>query len=347
MSRNWFTPVFANFGLKLSALVISLGIWFYANSRLTDEVTFWAVVTINPPQGYALVYQSDTKARVTVSGPRSLVSRIRGEFMPVPLRLTTTLDERDLRDGQASLPMDKIWHGADLPERDLVQLRLRDADLKEVRVIASPLIERKLPVNVRASVQMAPGFVPAASPTATPAEVRVRGPALALNAMTGVDTQDLPLDNVLRDWERRVELRPEVAITLPTGEQAVVPFEVEPSTVTVNGSVAGEEQKEQRYPGVPLLQMSPPGFPYQAEFDKADSTVTVIVRASPTSLDKLEAAQIRAYVDLSPLASEQVAPGTSQPHRQPVQVQLPTGIPHGEARANPDHVIVVLKNLPH
>ena len=346
MSKSRSRPFFADFWLKLSALAISLGIWFYANSRLTDEITCRAVLAVSPPQGYALVYQSAKSVRITISGPRSLVSRLDREFMQVPLRVTANLNEHDLSAGQASLTMEQLWRRADIQERDLVQLKFRGASPGEVRVFASRLVERMLPVRVNVSVQTAPGFLLAASPTATPPEVLVRGPALAVEAMVKVETDELPLYDVRSDVQRPVSLRPEVAVALPTGEQVAVPLKMEPSGVTVNVSVAGEEQQEQRFANIRLLRMAPPDFPYQIEFGEADDMVTVVVKASPTNLRKLEPAQVRAYVDLSPLASEQIAPGTSAPYRERVHVRLPPGVVYGDARTEPDRVNILLKNAP-
>jgi len=346
MARGLLKPLFGDFWLKLSALIISLGIWFYANSRLSDEISLRAVLVIAPPPGHALVHQSAKSVRVTVSGPRSLISRLEREFVQTPLRLVAELGEHDLDAGWSTLRVEQLWPRADLPERDLVQLKFREARPAEVRAFASRLGERRLPVRVHASIQPAPGFRLLAPPTATPPEVLVQGPEVALEAMQTAETNELTAYDVRSDMQRPVGLRLEFPVVLANGEQVPVPLEMKPTSVTVNVSISGEEQQEQRFPGIRLLQMTPPGFPYEVELSEADSTVTVVVRASASNLKKLQPAQIRAYVDLTSLASEQIAPGASAPYRERVRVQLPPGLVHAEGRAEPERVNVLLKNVP-
>jgi YbbR domain-containing protein len=346
MARSLFRPLFADFWLKVSALIISLGIWFYANSRLTEEMSCLSVLEINPPQGYALVHQSDKSVRVTIAGPRSLISRLDREFMQVPLRLTANLREDELTDGQATLKVEDLWQRADIPEQDFVQLKFRGANPGTVRVFASRVVERTLPVRAHVSVELAPGFQQAASPTVTPPEVVVRGAAVAVADMRSIDTDELLLPDVRADVQQPVGLRTERTVALPTGEQVTVPIQATPPRVTVSVSVSGEELQEQRFPNVRLLQLMPRDFPYRVELAEAEDTVAVIVKASPTNLRKLQAGQVQAYVDLAPFASDQIPAGASAPEKVPVQVLLPPGIAYAEARAEPDRVNVLLKNVP-
>ncbi len=48
MLKRFTQAVFANFRLKLLAIAISLGIWFYANSRLVEDVPVTASLAITP-----------------------------------------------------------------------------------------------------------------------------------------------------------------------------------------------------------------------------------------------------------------------------------------------------------
>jgi len=337
-----------DFWLKVSALVIALGIWFYANSRVTDETACDATVVITPPPGYALVHQSARLVSVTVSGPRSLLSRLDRRCMQAPIALTAQVNETDLTDGQVSLPVESLWPRADLEDRHRRRLKFRAAKPAQVRAVACPLDERTLPVVAHVAVQPALGYRQAAAPAVTPAQVLVRGPALALAAMQDIETEELPpLYDVSSDVQHTVRVRDSIAVTLPTGERVPVPLEVSPPGVTVVVSVAGEAMQEQRFPNVRVLAMMPPGFPYQVEFGEGDGTVTVVVQASPANLRTLDPAQIRACVDLSPLAAEVIPLDGSAPYRERVHVQLPAGFIHGKAQAEPDRVNVLLRNPSH
>ena len=348
MLKKATEAIFGDFWLKLTALVISLGIWFYANSRLTEEIALRAVLEVTPPPGYALIHQNARSARVTISGPRSLISRLEGEFgrNQFQLKLATVLTEEDVTNGMASLKPDRRWLRTDLLERELVQLKVGDISPKEVKVFVSPVVERRLPVDVRVSVHPAPGFLLAEPPSATPPEVTVRGPTIALDSMRSVPTVELTLyEDVRSDLRRRVGLETQVPVILADGTTVSVPLEVSPPTVSAHIAITGEPEKEKVFPDVPLAFMQPARFPFAAAFGEGEERVDVIVRASAAELAKIEARQVRAYVDLSSLADEQVPPGAAVPYRERVRVELPPEVVYTTARAEPDRVTVLLKNV--
>ncbi len=129
MLKRFTEAVFSNFRLKLLALVISLGIWFYANSRLIEDVPVTATINITPPNGYALVYQSDRTARLRIEGPRSLMDTVREETLQGSLRMKynmTVEDVRDMQSGSVTLDLRPSWLQLGLHEYELVQLRVRN-----------------------------------------------------------------------------------------------------------------------------------------------------------------------------------------------------------------------------
>ncbi|MHC4480485.1 MAG: CdaR family protein, partial [Planctomycetota bacterium] len=193
MLKKALRAIFGNFRLKAWALLIALGIWFYANSRLTEEELARASVDISPPPGHELLFQSQKSAQVVIAGPRALLSRVRSELNQNYLRLSYNLTEQDLDEGWAALRIRPEWLQPGLLERDFVQLKFREITPEHTRVFASPIIERTLPVNIRTLGRPAPGYRLAPEAEATPSEVTVRGPAVAVAAMGFVATEEVPV----------------------------------------------------------------------------------------------------------------------------------------------------------
>jgi len=344
MGKKALKAIFHNLSLKLWAAVISVGIWVYANSQITDEDTFRAAVNIVPPPGYALLYQSDASARVTIAGPRSLMARLRRELSENHLQLTYNLAEGEVAGGWATLRIGADWLMPRLPEREYVQLRLRETSPAEVKVLTDPLEQRVLPVVVRASVQTAPGFRLAEPPSCRPVHVQVRGPARAVDGLSAIATRELVLYDVQADIQQELSLQGDVEVTLDSGERVTVPLEVSEPAVTAHIRVAGEEEQEQVFEHVPVRLLTPPQFPYVTEFAAGAREVTVTVRASPSVLRKVRADSIRAYVDLEKLAGEPVEAGGSHPYTETVHVSLPPEATAATARASPEEVTLRLKN---
>jgi hypothetical protein len=336
--------IFDNFRLKLWALVISMGIWVYASSQITEEATFRAALHIIPPPGYAVVYQSDASARVTVAGPRFLLARLRSDLSENHLTLTHDLADSEAVGGWATLKIVADWLMPRLPEREYVQLRLREAIPAELKVLTDRIKQRALPVVVRASVQTAPGFRLAEGPSCSPSHVQVRGPAAAVDALEAVSTRELTLYDIQADVQQEVSLQTDVEVALDNGERASVPVEVDPPKVTARIRVSGEEEQEQVFEQVPVWLLAPPQFPYVAELPPGAAEVSVVVRASPTNLRRLRRESIRAYVDLAKLAAEPIEPGSSHPYTEKLRVSLPPDVTAGMARAQPDEVTLRLKN---
>lgn len=336
--------VFGNFRLKLWAFLIALCVWFYGNARMTEEITEWAKVDITPPDGYRLLWQDPNMVRVMVAGPRSLLTELRGDLVQNYAQFRYQLTPQDLRDGHATLTVDPHWLRPALPESELVQLRFRSITPSEVEVYASPVKQKELPVEVQATVHAAAGCRISRPPDASPPQVTVRGPAVALDKMDSIRTAQLTLFDVESDLRRPVSLQSEVEVSLDNGVRLPVSLSVQPPTVVANIYVAGEEEQERTLEGVEVTLLAPPGFPYVAELGEAEARVNVTLVGPPGELARLKPAGVRAYVLLDALAGEQIVPGGMAPYKEPVRVQLPPDLTSSQARAEPERVTVLLKN---
>ncbi len=337
--------VFGNLRLKLWALLISVGIWFYAGSQVTEERTFRATLNISVPPDYAVVYQSENVGRVVLAGPRALVDRIQAELGQNPLQLSFALSDKEAARGWSILQVDAEWLRPRLPEQEYVQLGLREVAPAEVRVFVSPIKERTLPVTVRLAGAPPTGFRVVDTATASPAEVKVRGPAVAVDALNAVETTDLVLYGVQQSIAgRQLGLRSDIPVALDDGTHISVPVSLSPAAVVASVQIVGEEERAQTFENVPVLLLTPPGFAYVAEFAEDEDAVAVVVRASPANLKKLKPGSIKAYVDLERLSEERIEPGASAPYKEKVLLSLPEDVTYSSALSRPDRVTLLLKN---
>lgn len=342
MLKKTLGAIFSNIRLKLWALLISVGIWFYASSQITEETTARASLKITAPPDYALIYPSADMARMTIAGPRSLLSRMRGDLDH--LQLSYNLSDKEAAAGWSTLKIGADWLLPRIPEEQYVQLALREVSPAEVRVFVSPIRERTLPVTVHTSGAPPVGFRLADTPTCSPSQVKVSGPAVAVDAMKSVETSELGLYDIQGSVRKRLSLENEVPVTLDNGVKVSVPVSLNPSMVDASVQIVGEEERTGTIENVPILLLASPGFPYAAEFAQGEDTVSVLVRASPTNLKKLKAESVKAYVDLGKLSQERIEPGGSAPYKEKVQVSLPEEVTYSMAVARPDRVTLLLKN---
>jgi len=345
MLKRLFHALFANFRIKLLALVISLSTWFYANSRVTGEAYVQAEVLIVPPPHYVVVTQSTRTARVRISGPRMLISRLQSSALQNNLRLTHRLQETDLVNGWATVRMDGEWIRPSLSESDFVQLRFREFTPRTVRVLASPVMERSLPVRPRITGEPARGYRLLGAPEVVPSQVKVRGPAVVLDSIEALLTRDS-----MSIWDIRHERSKELAVDdhpqvrLADGTALRAALEVNPATVMVRVLVTAEQEQERTLADIPLRKLVPAQFPYEARLGEGVQKVSVVVRGSPQELQKLKPADVLAYIDLQTLSDQKIEPGATVPYQEQVRVRLPAGVRASVVRVVPERVNLLLKN---
>ncbi len=61
-------------------------------------------------------------------------------------------------------------------------------------------------------------------------------------------------------------------------------------------------------------------------------------------MGRLEPTQVRPYVDLTPLADEELEPGGTGLYQEPVEVHLPAWVADATATTEPDRVNIRLQN---
>jgi hypothetical protein len=344
MARRLRGKLLSNFRLKAASLLIAVGIWFYANQRVTEKVLIEAQLVVRPPAGYALVYQSQQTVYMRVSGPEALVANVQQLARSRP-RAEYELHEAELAQGWASLRIRPEWLKLGLDEQEFVQLRFSEIEPKYVEVLASPVEQVAKPVRVVVTGSPPEGFQLAGEPRPVPDKVTVKGPSVAVRAMEYVPTDPLPIWNLRAGRHSpQLNLKAQTVVELDSGSKVSVPLELSDSQVTARIDMVEELAQERTFEGLPLLLMVPPTFPYEVELDATVQEVSVTVKARPLVLERLDRGVLSAYVDVSGLAGELIEPGSMAPYQEEVQVHLPPDVENARASAKPSQVTLLLRN---
>jgi len=334
MFKKLYEAVFGNLRLKLIALGISVIVWFFASSRLGEQIELSVPLNFEVPPGYQLLAQTRDRIRVRISGPQSLIAGITEE-----LAMSKKLSEQDLENGRVTVDVSEDW--LDIPESVMVQLKVTVLYPLKVTAYASPVSERTLPVRVQLQGKPRQGFE-IVDRRIMPTQVRVQGPECVIKELEYVEADEFWVSDIESDLETEIALVAERSYELPDGMKVMVPLKLSPSKVTLRVTVSPQE-KERRFPDVPVVFLMPPDFPYEVGIRKEEGKVTVVVRGLPQNLERLEADSLVAYVDLRGLEEEDVGSGGS-PYRETVKVIQPLDIPLSGIRTEPETVRFTLKN---
>ncbi|MFW6189965.1 MAG: YbbR-like domain-containing protein [Planctomycetota bacterium] len=340
--------LFHNLGLKLLALIISLGIWFYASARQRQERRFDVRLRLAPPSGHSIVYQSVPSVRVRLSGPGWLIETLDRDLENRTAVASYALKKEDLREGWADLRVEPGWMQLGMPEWERIQLSFLDITPRTLRAYASPVEERSMPVEPKLG-SPPPGLRLAGEPAVSPPRVTARGPAVALDQMESIPTAEqirLYEREAARTYRDVLPLHSTVEVRLGPVVPEPVPVELElsESTVEVEYRLSPEALERKRLDELPLTLRMPPDFPYRAELEEGSTTVSVALRGSAEDLRRLTAETVWASVNLVSLAGEQIDPGASAPYREAVDIRLPPGSAATVEAVEPESVTVVLQN---
>ena len=124
-----------------------------------------------------------TEVEVTLTGNKRELERINASD------LIAYVDISDYKPGERSVHLTRERVTMGLPDG----VRIDDIEPNTVPLRLEPRVERELEVEVRYSGQLPEGYELRAA-SATPARVRVRGPASHVNAMQKIPTEIIALD---------------------------------------------------------------------------------------------------------------------------------------------------------
>ncbi|WP_298272139.1 CdaR family protein [Geobacter sp.] len=91
-----WTTVTRDAGIKILSLVLAAALWLSVAGNRTGELTLTVPLAVrNLPPGVAVTRMEHSALQVTISGPKILLLKLRGEKIIMPL------DMRGLREGRA------------------------------------------------------------------------------------------------------------------------------------------------------------------------------------------------------------------------------------------------------
>jgi hypothetical protein len=173
-----------NAGVKLLALLIAFGLWFFVNTgeRDTEMAVQVPVELRNRPPNVMLVSPRVDFIDLVVRGPRTLLNRID------PQRISITLDLHGVRPGPAVFRI--VGDSLDLP-RGVTVVRMTPS---EVTLEFAAVLRKRVPVHVSFSGKP-PGNLRVTDTRVAPESVEVVGPAAEVGALKTAETDAIDLSD--------------------------------------------------------------------------------------------------------------------------------------------------------
>jgi YbbR domain-containing protein len=311
-SSLWVRVVTDNFGLKLTALVLSLLLFYLVHSDVDAQRAIYVdVVALLPPpgSGKTLISELPAQVKVTLRGSRSKLSSLsRDELGPIQL------DLREAGDGPYYIDASLVDAGSNV--------QVVEISPSSVQLTWAVEVEKRVPIEVVLEGKPAKGYDLSGNVQVEPSFITLRGPEELLAAIKSVPTETLSLARFeLGTHKRRVALDP------PPDHVSYI----ENTAVEVSFSVA-LAVAEQTFRRLEVAAVGEGGAELRPD------RVSVTVRGPHELLDQLDAEALVPYVELDPAH----AAGT-----RAYDVQL-RGVPEGIATLTilPPSVLVRPKGKP-
>ena len=218
-----------NMGLRLISIGLAIGLWIFVNAGQHESLKQFTVPVVyhGLPHGFMIVNQHPELVTIQVSGPRTLLSLI--DPNRVPLRL----DLSGAGVGQASF---KVGPDAfTLPRQTTVQSILPSQIVLDI----DHVVTRNVPVHLVTVGKLAEGYRLAVSEIA-PATITLRGPSHELARTDQVDTEAMDVEGL------NASSSSVLGLTMPAGH-----IKIDPDEVTVRVSVA-PVIGDREFRGVPI-----------------------------------------------------------------------------------------------
>jgi YbbR domain-containing protein len=274
----------SNFGLKVLAVVIALGLWF-AGHRDVERAVEVPVEFRNIPSDLMVTDNRIDYVVLRLNGPRTLVSTLDAD----DLKLALDLD--GAKPGSVSYPL--ASNSFSVP-RGVTIARITPP---VVHLRLEPVVKRVLPVSIR-FVNKPPFGYKIAETSLEPDRVSVQGPAEEVQRLVSVETVPIDLEESRSSVKRKVRLSAD-------GK----PFSISPDQVEV--AIRLEEEEISREFGSLDVEAKGVSGPYSV----TPPSVYLRLAGPKHILGKLELGADQVYLNLKGLE-----PGD---HVVPLSVSLP------------------------
>jgi YbbR domain-containing protein len=274
----------SNFGLKVLAILIAVGLWF-AGHRDVERAVEVPVEFRNIPSDLMVMDNRVDYVVLRLTGPRTLVSTLDAEDLKLGL------DLHDARPGSVSYPLGSS--SFNIP-RGVTVARITPP---VVHLRLEPVVQRMLPVTVRFVNKPPPGQK-ILEVVVQPARVSVHGPADEVRKLVSVETVAIDLEESRSTMKRKVRLATD-------GK----PFSFSPDQVEITLTL-GEEEISRTFDSI---DVDAKGF--NGEYTVNPRSVHLQLFGPRSIIEKLELGKDQVYLNLKGLA-----PGL---HSVPLSLNLP------------------------
>jgi YbbR domain-containing protein len=182
----------SNFGLKVLALIIALGLWL-AGHRDTERAIEVPVEFRNIPSDLMVSDNRVDYVVLRLMGPRTLVSTLDSEDLKL------SMDLKGAKSGSASYPLGA--HSFNVP-RGVTVARITPP---VINLRLEPVLKRSVPVTVRFSSGPPAGYK-VYQTTVQPPAVSVQGPADDVKRLASVETVPIDIEETNGVVKRKVRL---------------------------------------------------------------------------------------------------------------------------------------------
>jgi len=338
MQRTIYSLILGNLKLKMAALAVAVMVWLFAAQRLTEQADLTVDLVISVPSSYQILSPPQARVRLRVSGPGSLVRRLRSEATQGYLNLSHNLTMEEVEDGWMTMRPSADW--LTIPEDEYVQLDIRSIQPRQVRFLASKNVDRLMPVKVQLAGEPRAGFE-IGDLRAVPSDVKVRGPQWMLDKLQAVRTKPFGISGIDDSFSGRVQLVTEEEVEV-SNRNVQVPLSLSMEAVRVYVNVK-RQSEERTFDNISVGVWTTLNFPYAVQVEEG-AAVTVRLAGLPREVSRIERESVRAYVDLTSLASEEIPVGKSHLYKEKVRIKLPDGISVSTTEADPESLTITLKN---
>jgi YbbR domain-containing protein len=277
IGRRWLHDLlFADWGLKLLAFAITLGLWFAVTGQRAPATARLRRVALHfvLPNDMEISNEPREEVDVMLRGGKQTLNSLRAQDAVV------NFDASNFSPGERLVRLSPDTVKLELPE----DVSASDVTIERIEPSSVPLrlerrVEREVEVEPQLEGKVAAGYE-LLGVEARPARVRVRGPESHLNGL-----QRAPTETLLIEGKTESFVASQVAIDLP--DRKLVPLD---AVVDVLVKI-GEERATRRIEGIAVqLATDAQGTPQPAR-------ATVEVRGARSVVEKLSAADLLLVLD--------------------------------------------------
>ena len=239
--RRW---LLADWGLRLGAVLLGGGLWFYAVTEhaFHREYDIPLVVTdpVNPTGGSPIVLASRPPSTVRVLAKGNGKDLLRQSASDFEL----TVEPRARVAGNHAV---RLSAGQVVNHSEYEVVIERVVEPQELSLLVDRRAERSVPVRPRVGLRLADAYTQVGGVRVSPDSVRIVGPEGQVGSVEAIETDSLFRDEVRADVDRMVAVRPppETMIRLPTIDEVRVVIDV-------------QELAEYEIPAVPVAVVGGP-----------------------------------------------------------------------------------------